>query len=200
MSRIRLSFILLILITPVGLYAGAHFLEFNNSGKKITRRWENPSANWRYNTSGAPAGAQALIQAAFDIWKNQSQSTVNNSFQGTTTNGVPKADGFSDIIFGTDLSTLGLGIDTGSIVAITFRNGDPDLIENLDSEEAELLKEADILVNPFFVYQTDPATSPTDLDIVEILGHEIGHLYGLAHSFFDRLTYVSGETFWRNTR
>jgi len=160
------------------LFGGAHFVETVGTGQIVTRKWTNPDVKWGYRASGAPAGAESLIQQAFDIWKNDSQSSVSNTFDGTTTRTGPTANGISEIFFDIDLTSIGV---PPSVVAFTFLNAISS--GTLVSADAAVLTEADIFLNPAKTFITTPATAPTDLDIVEVLAHEIGHLYGVGHSF-----------------
>ena len=175
-------------VSEAPLYAGAYFLELTQSGAKVTRKWKTPHAVWRLNASGAPANVQTVIQSAFDMWANESLSTVSNEYAGITDNEMPKLDGYSDIIFSSRFAELGI---SGDIIALTFRNA--VINESLKSAGDAEIGEADIMINlAAGSFQTEVATDPADLDIWEIVGHEIGHLYGLAHTFLiDALMYPS---------
>lgn len=180
-SLIKLIFFLLILNGENPLFAGAHFYESLTNGQYVLRRWNVPHAKWRYQVEGAPANAQALIEQAFDTWQNANTAIATHEFSGTTAKDIPEVDGFSDIFF--NISPADIQLPAG-IIAITLRNSTNDSIFNtLESKNDAIITEADIILNSDLTFVVEPSDDPTSLDLVEVLSHEIGHLYGLAHSF-----------------
>lgn len=165
---------------PISVSAGAYFIEYTSGGSKVRREWDPPTIRWRYNPSGAPAGAKEIIEAAFTTWKTQTQSLVTFEFAGTTDQSFPANDGYCDVFFNVNFANLGLSND---IIALTFRNG--AVSDILRSKSDRFLVDGDIVLNPALSNQwvTTTPTLATQLDVQEIITHEAGHLLGLAHSF-----------------
>lgn len=182
----------LIFLLPDDAFSGSHFIEYTSSGKKVLREWDPPVIKWRYQAAGAPEGARDIIANAFAVWKSSTQADVEFEYAGTSPADGPTVDGFCDIFFNVDLTSLGLG---SNIIAFTFRNGSVSDTPRTTSDR--ILEDADIVLNPAFkdLWISTVPTDPSQLDLQEIITHEIGHLLGLAHSFLiDAVMYPAKPT------
>lgn len=173
--------LLVLLVASETVFAGAHFTEGTSSRSTYTRSWgSQASVKWRLRTSGAPSGAQALIERSFQAWVAETDANIRVTYEGTTSVSRPTEDGFSDFIFDIPFSAIGISND---LVAVTVINGDSEELSG--GVRTARIREADILINPRFSgeWVTGIPAAATDLDLQEVITHEIGHLLGLAHSF-----------------
>jgi len=170
-------------VLPSFLAAGSRLTDLLNGSQPVDRSWQTPAViKWRYNPTNAPPNAQSLITTAFDTWAQSSIVDFRHEFHGTTTVSSPSANGYTDFFFGVPFSSEGLSND---LVAIVLLNG--KLIGGTLRSGDEIIREGDVLVNPSFseFWKTAEAdiTSPSDLDLQEVLIHEVGHVLGLGHSY-----------------
>lgn len=155
-------------------------MEITSSSEKVTRKWNSRVIRWRLSPTGAPEGAQALVASAFAVWKDSTSIPLTFEYAGETTETGPAEDGYCDIHFGINLTGYGFASD---VIAVTFRNGSAG--GGLRTAQDAIMEDADILINPQLssYWVTETPTAATQLDLKEVLIHEIGHLVGLAHSF-----------------
>lgn len=161
------------------LKAAGQLTEVGPSGQKFVRAWRKPIIKWRYNPSGAPSGAQELVARSFDAWRDQTSSPIDIEYHGTISHSDPRKDGYSDVFFNVSFSDLGV---SNSVIALTLLNS--NISDPVSSSAEARISEADIIINPAFSdrWVTGTPSAASDLDLIEVLSHEIGHLFGLSHS------------------
>ncbi|MDB5037569.1 MAG: metalloendoproteinase 2-MMP-like [Bacteriovoracaceae bacterium] len=172
-------FLFILFLFPFSAFSGAFLWDLTKTNDRIQRKWQRPHLRWQYNPDNASAGIQAIIQNALQAWEQQSTAQISDEFMGTTKEG-PQNDTNLTVFFNINPITYGAPVN---VVAYTLLNtrGDGFLKNAADGP----IVNANILLNPTLTsqWQTTPSTDPTQLDLQQIITHEIGHAFGLAHSF-----------------
>lgn len=154
---------------------GAPALLSSGTGRAVTdyiyssMRWDYASLpiTWKFNTTNAPAGALAAVQAGPDTWEADAGSNMDFTYGGTTTSLPDVADGVNTVAWAENISGSELAHCMYWYYGATW-----------GSEIVEF----DINFNRYYSWSTAPTGSQYDIQTVAT--HEFGHTLNLGDMYY----------------
>jgi hypothetical protein len=148
--------------------------------RTVTLRWEEfPVRYFITNASGGGVNATQLrdaVERAFATWNAVETADTESEFVGFT-NALPEDDDGMTVI-----GFLNRPEDDRTLGATSF------LVDTVSGE----IIEAEIFLNSFFTWSVAPNGESGRFDLESIALHEIGHLFGLAHSALGETELANG--------
>jgi len=152
----------------------------NTRGRVVQVSWADGSARsgipFSLNVTSFPfaeSDVVRIVQNSFNVWNEVPSSFLSMNYQGTTT--IPASDSDRRNVVVYDATGRSVGAPAGSgVIAITRVNWN-------DSGD---IVDADIIFNGRdFTFSTSDTNTPSrQVDLQDVLTHEIGHFLGLDHT------------------
>jgi YVTN family beta-propeller protein len=152
----------------------------NTLGRIVQISWPSARAqsgiSFSLNVGSFPfAGADVvrIVQRGFNGWQNVSSAFIAFDYQGTTTIPASTTDRRNVIVYDETGRTVGAPPGSG-VIAITRVNWN----------DAGQIIDADIIFNGSdFQFSIDDNNTPRrQVDLLDVLTHEVGHFFGLDHT------------------
>jgi YVTN family beta-propeller protein len=180
---VRLIFLgFVTLVFGVFCQAPAYLLQsdHNTRGRIVSPHWSDSRARsgveFTLNADSFPfpeSDVVRIVQNSFRVWNAVPSSFLDMSYQGTSTLPASDSDRRNVVIY--DATGRSIGAPAGSgIIAITRVNWN-------DNGE---ITDADIIFNGRdFIFSTSDTDTPNrQVDLQDVLTHEVGHFFGLNHT------------------
>ena len=152
---------------------------FNKASNGKPRRWHTLPVNWYLNMNGftrvKESDTETAFKNAFLQWSKQTCTNLTTKYMGKTTSGKTGRDRKNVLTFG---YVGGVFSSTNAVTTTTFSN--------------DKILDADIVFRNTRPWSVNPSSKENDLRGTAT--HEVGHLFGLAHSsVLSSTMYKSGK-------